>query len=74
MKLGRDEARLALHENGVGLPDLQERGFIRLVEREDIDEDDGSGLDGELTVDREDGSSGRSIDMADLRIGIMVTI
>src|SRR5277367_5916232 len=55
VKLGRDEARLPLHERRVVPPRLEERLLVGLVERENVHEHDGSRIDAELTFDREGG-------------------
>ena len=53
VKLGRDEARLPLHEVRVVLPSLEEGLLVGLIEREDVHEHDGGGIEGELTFDWE---------------------
>src|SRR5439155_14833298 len=55
VKLGRDEAWLPFHEVRIGLPGLEEGLFVRLVEREDVQQHDGGGIDRDLSVDREGG-------------------
>ena len=55
VKLGRDEARLPFHEPRIVLPGLEEDLLVGLVEREDVDQHDGAGLDGDLAFDRESG-------------------
>jgi len=52
MKLCRNEALLAPHEVCIILPDLPEGLFACLVEREDVHEHDGGGIDIALTFYR----------------------
>ena len=53
VKLGRDEARLLLHERRIVLPGLEEGRLVRLVERENVHQHDGGGIERELTLDGE---------------------
>src|SRR5215468_3390779 len=55
VKLGGDEARLALHESGVVLPSLEKGLLVGVIEREHIHQHDGAGLDRDLAFDREGG-------------------
>jgi len=55
VKLGGDEARLALHESSVVLPNLEKGLLVRFIEREHIHQHDGAGLDCDLAFDREGG-------------------
>src|SRR5260370_39387458 len=55
VKLGGDEARLALHESSVVLPNLEKGLLVRFIEREYIHQHDGAGLDCDLAFDREGG-------------------
>jgi len=45
VKLGPDEAGLALHEVGIVLPGVEKGLLVGFVEGEDIDEHDGGGID-----------------------------
>ena len=40
MKLGGDEARLPLHENGIVLPDFEKGRFVCFIERKDVHQHD----------------------------------
>jgi hypothetical protein len=60
VKLSRDEPRLPLHEGRVVLPGLEETWLIGLVQRDQVHEDDGGGIDRELSVERKRGVEGRS--------------
>ena len=55
VKLGGDEARLALHENGIVLPGFEKGLLVRFVERKHVHQHDGAGIDRDLTFDREGG-------------------
>jgi len=55
VKLGRDEARLALHEDRIVHPGFEKGLLVRLIEREHIHQHDGAGIDRDLTFDRESG-------------------
>jgi hypothetical protein len=55
VKLGGDEARLALHESSVVLPSLEKGLLVRFIERDHIHQHDGAGLDCDLAFDREGG-------------------
>lgn len=52
-KLREDEPRLAFHDGCVVLPGLEERPLIGLVESEHVDQHNRTGIDRELTLDRE---------------------
>ena len=58
VQLGRDEARLTLHERRVVLPSFEEVRLVRLIEREEVHENDRSGFNPKLAFDREVGVEG----------------
>src|ERR1700756_4263797 len=58
VKLSRDEPRLPLHEGRVVLPGLEETCLIGFVQRDQVHENDGGGIDHELSVDRKRGVEG----------------
>ena len=55
VKLGGDEARLALHESSVVLPSLEKGLLVRFIEHDHIHQHYGAGLDCDLTFEREGG-------------------
>src|SRR4029077_4193845 len=55
VKLGGDEARLALHESSIVLPSLEKGLLVRFIQRDHIHQHDGAGLDCDLTFEREGG-------------------
>jgi hypothetical protein len=61
VKLGGDEARLALHELSVVLPSPKKGLLVRFIERDNIHQHDGAGLDCDLTFEREEGQEGAAL-------------
>src|SRR5215470_2846134 len=53
VKLGGDEARLALHEDGIVLPSFEKGLLVRFIERKHVHQHDGAAIDRDLTFDRE---------------------
>src|SRR5579871_2503490 len=52
VKLGGDEARLALHEGGVVLPDFEKARLVGCIQREYVHQHDGARIDADLAIDR----------------------
>src|SRR5215831_12077752 len=55
VKLGGDEARLALHEDGIVLPSFEKGLLVGFIQRKHVHQYDGAGIDRDLTFDREGG-------------------